>query len=322
MKKKIIIYTLLLLAVIWFGTFINRQLNQTISRVSGKFMVEETANINQFNIIEETDTLFFEKEEGKWIMNNYFPVNPLAINYFLTNLSRIQVTMEVSEDLDRTQFPSKEVLLFENNRLKKKYSILLTDSLISVIKLNDSKKYYYANIIGEEATLFNAFSIDKGFWRDKVFLKVLPSQIEKLQLTYPGNEKVSFSLIKKNESYDVIGNDEHLKAENILPDKIMQYLSYYSLLSHDEILEEGDALNEQILEDNLLADIQIDLQNELEFQFSLYKIPLTNQNSMGNPKEQYDVNYLYIYLRDRKEWAKIKYIVIDPLLKEIDYFLN
>ena len=99
-------------------------------------------------------------------------------------------------------------------------------------------------------------------------------------------------------------------------DLVQRYLSYFSRVSLDEYLAESD----------------VDFQYELRDEKPEVQLRVTGSNGDITEIDTYTVYYyndrggVHVNLNDvllrinQSEWARMKYVDLDPIVKQIDYF--
>jgi len=288
-----------------------------------EFAVIDTGRIEWVNISTGEDEVNLLRTAYGWQVNGSPAKNESILGLYVL-LTRIEVEAPVSRPLeDRIQGGLEQLSTLVRVGIgdggEKAYRVYYDNpSSSTFMRLEGSDVAFRVRIRGYRQTnLAELFHSDQRFWRDNVIFHHLPGDIQSVSLRNNSDPDRSFHLAR-NE----VG-DFHV-ASGLVPGSwepaarksIAQYLGYFNDVRFEYFLNpERDKLQHAGQPDRILTLDLLDGQRIILDLFQVYRI---SDNGTKFP----DMDNLYARIVRGDEWIVVKYIQIDPLLKEFEYFTD
>ncbi len=203
---------------------------------------------------------------------------------------------------------------------------LLKGYLLGSLNASKSGNYLYVsderigiiNTSGLVNDLKDIVSVDNLFWRNRMIFNKNSGQIVRItHLNIKNNEK-SYTIYLKNDELSLLNNTNE-QIKNFNKTAVDRYLSYFQNIGFKQIETSLTlAQKDSILKLNLAHTITLmDNSNNL-YELNLYLKP-AKISKKGMSKE-YDLNLIYGIMNTEKNMMVFEYYIIDPILKDLDYF--
>ncbi len=316
----LILFTVLAAVAVYL--FLGRR-SGTYTPDKDEFAVVDTGRIEWVNVSTREEEVNLLRTGYGWQVNGN-PAKKESILGLYVLLTRIEVEAPVSKSLeDRIQGGleqlSTRVRIGIADGGEKAYRVYYDNQSSSTfMRLEGSDVAFRVRIRGYRQTnLAELFHSDQRFWRDNVIFHHLPGDIQSVSLKNNTDPDRSFHL-SRNE----VG-DFHV-ASGMIPDSwepaarksITQYLGYFIDVRFEAFLDpELDTLQHAGQPDRILTLDLLDGERILLELFQVYRIG-------DNGTKFSDMDNLYARIGRGDEWIIVKYIQIDPLLKEFEYFTD
>ena len=281
--------------------------------------------ISQINISSGVDQIKLVKENGTWSLNDVFKVKKTAIDLVLNMLQRLEIAAPVQRDRQaliakKLENTGRHVQIYSGNHLLRSFFIGYdtSESRSTVYMKEGSKKPYFLKLKGYSLSDISLlFSPRVRFWRDNILFNCKPAEISVIQVEYPGNQSQSFTIrINPDNKPELIKTITGEKMKNSDVNEVFHYLYYFSGISYH--LPDTDSLPS--MNDSLpFAEIGITDISGTQVQVKLYRKALKINSG---ETQQFDLYWCYGQINNEEEIVSIKYMDIDPILKELDDFLK
>jgi len=161
------------------------------------------------------------------------------------------------------------------------------------------------------------FSTDTWFWRDNSLFNYSPSDIVRIKINYYPDQKKSFEIINhKSDKPELIALSSGEVPENVDLKSISRYLYYFSNINFQY---SNNSVYKQVKTQSSFATIFIEDDRHTTTSLNLFKKIVTDNNQ---EPPVFDMNVCYGIINNEKEVIEIKYMNIDPILKELNDFLK
>jgi len=314
MQKSLIILFLILVALASYLTY-----EQNRDLTDEDFILQNAADIDQIIILQDSLKVELLKSGDKWLVNNSFEANTALIKRFFRVFGNLNLVAPVSklhrDSIDRLlETKATKIELYSGRN--KKYEYLLGD-------LNSAKTGNYlicngrlgiVNSTGLVSDLNHIVSTMDLFWRNKVIFSKTADEIQSVSVTNIRKPDKSFE-IKKMSNLILLSDYEGFAPDSVNNERLELYLSYFTNVSFEKI--ETSLSKEEIntiLKNNHAWQIRLLDNKGNVYNLNLYLMP--------DGETDYDLNRIYGKLNQEKNLLIFTYYDIDPILKEIDYFLK
>ena len=318
MKIISILSFVLILIVVYFAFL--KDMNSAFNKYN--FAIKDISKVDMVILEHTSEKVSLNKISNEWKLNKSYYVNTKVVNSFLRVFSNLEFVSKV----DKTLKNSISQKLDEDGikvTIKSKNTMILE---LIVGNVNSYGTGTYVKNINSEAVIINApglkndiskvISTNSLFWRNKTIFNFNMNQIIKIDFLNNTDENKSFKIVKNNETYFLIDYKSKSVESDML--KIKRYLSYFRNINFNTIENNNKRIEEDsILTKNLAYQIVIEDDKNIKYELLLY-YKLNHENS----EYKYDLNNIYGQFNKDTNLLIIPYFTIDPILKEIDYFME
>ena len=261
-------------------------------------------NIEQIDYIEIKNktpkSVFLSKKNGKWFLNNGFPVNKEAIGYLLETMRDMQIKRPVAVKekeniLQRMSIQRTKVSFFSNQKNIKTIYVggNTQDQLGTYMILDNSSEPYVLSIPGFNGYLSSRFSCEENTWKEKVIFNINKDDIENIKINYRDTIN-SFQIHSKDSVSD-------------------QYFSNFKKVSCEKFLKNTQDFNiEEIKKREPIFHINIKLKNGKELKLKGFEKKSSLKGRTKN--KNYDTERFYGLFKD--ELVLIQYQQFKNILKK------
>jgi hypothetical protein len=296
----------------------------TYSRSSVEFAVEDTSQISAVEISGKGESVLLLKEGPLWRVNGRTPVRMDRMQGFLILISRLEVKSPASRTVSaeirkQLQTNGKRVMITGKKGPEKVYTVFHGDRDVTYMMLEDSDTPFRMGVRGYSRQNLEAlYSTDERYWRDNLVFHYLPDQIRQVSMINNLVPETTFHLARNEKgSFDMsVGV---LPAGWFPPDeaKLRQYLGYFYHVRFDSYADLSQEAGKNYFHDDE-PDFILEVESTKGIWTDLKLFPVYTIDTGGNKKM--DLNMLVARIDDWDEMVVMKYIEIDPLLKDPQYF--
>ncbi len=297
MKKSI---TLLLIITIFSACNEKKKLDD-----KRNFSINNIELIDYIEIKNKTPKeVILSKKNGKWELQNGFPVNKQSINYLLETIRDMQIKRplalkEKETIIKRMSVQRTKVSIFSNEKNIKTIYVggNTQDQLGTYMILDNSSEPYVISIPGFNGYLSSRFSCEENTWKDKVIFDFKKEDIESVEINYKDSLQ-SFKINKQNS----ISN---------------QYFSNFKNISCEKFLKNNTDFNiEDIKKRTPIFEINLNLNSGDTIKLKAFEKKSSIKGRTKN--KNYDTERFYGLFKD--ELILIQYQQFKNILKKKDDF--
>ncbi len=326
--SKWIIVSGLLLSIAAY-LFLTRETSFSSRSASVDFSVKDTASITRILIKNPLgDSLLLARNEANWIINNRYRPEMRSVKALIYILHHIDIKSpvpksKIQEINDEFETKSTSVKIYEGDRVIK--TLYLLDSqekgLFTYIKSQSNNHPFIAECLGIQGTIGKYFVTNSNYWRDKTLFNFSVYDLKSVDVRNHKYKEKSFSISsKEDEGYVLFAYDStRIEKSKINNEALMRYLSYLNYVEYiGGVMNMPDSQKDSILSSVPISSVSIRSADGQLVRVSFF--PRTYKNKNNHHKTDY--NYLYGEINDNQELVLLKYMDIDPILKDIDYFIK
>jgi hypothetical protein len=323
-KFKITLVVLALLVAVSAWLVLSRR-SGTYARSAVEFAIKDTNLIAGVEITGRGGQVMLVRREGTWRVNGSTPVRKDRMMGMLVLLSRLEVLSPVSrsraEEVSRQlQKDGKSVIITLNRGTDRAYFVFHdTTSDATYMVMKDADIPFRMGVRGfKQRDLAALYATDERYWRDNLLLHYLPEQIEYISLQNNRDPSRTFHLAR-NEAGGFDMSIGTMPGDWFTPvaSKLDQYLGYFYGVRFDAYADPGQDMPLKY-EYRDEPDYVLDLRSTKGSRTNLRLFPVFTDDAAGNKKM--DLNVLYAKIDDWDGMVVLKYLEIDPLLKDPVYF--
>ena len=272
------------------------------------FSISDTSRIQTIKI-EGKDTLFFEKTDSGWMINQKYPADQVAVQNLVFAFSRIEI-IGISEMPDH-DIPSI-IISFSGKRLKHQAHFSHQNNTPYMFK-KGSDKIYEVKLSGvSEASLKNIIVDERNYWLDKILLDLSSSEIRKVKVKTRSDWGRGF-IIENQDAGLVLKTLEKttIPDNKIHSDAVTMYLSFFRGLYYESVIEDRSK-KEQIKERKPEYVFFInDIHNN---NYQLEILPIIHPNG------ERDLFFAWVMMKEKDELYKVNYVYLDLIMQTFDDF--
>jgi hypothetical protein len=166
-----------------------------------------------------------------------------------------------------------------------------------------------------QGNLAELYRSDPRFWRDNLIFHYLPDEILSVSLLYAKDPGRSFHLARNDAGeFKIAAGMIPESWESPSTERVRQYLGYFYDVRFGAFLDpETDTLEYQSDPGFVL---KLDLTDRRYSKLELYPV---YRITAGGSREM-DYNILYGRTGEGEDWIVLKYVEVDPILREYGYF--
>jgi hypothetical protein len=282
------------------------------------FAVNGSSEFDKIIFRKNSNTVELTLVDNAWYYNNKYFARQQALSMLFSAMSVFQVSSPLSgnartEVLQALQKDPITVQVFAKDKMIKEYSICDCKYGTAMMMSHSSDPFIIEvpNFNGKVTALFR---FEEVWWRDRTLFKYQPNQILSVSVEFPYKPQSSFRLLNYGENRFGI---KPYKADKLITDakaeSIQNYLLGFRDVAYEKILPHSDSMIHLLQEK--APDYIFSLKNTYSNETHFCAYPMMTDHS----KDKTDPNLFYLIINN-KDLAVGKYVVFDPLVKEIDYF--
>ena len=292
---------------------------------SDYFAVKNSKRVTSVILERNNEKLLLKREKTGWKVNDKKEASTATVRFFLETLSRATIKSTVAESLFRNDLASNpvpvvRVTIKKTPGLTKSYLVYQVSSnpYGNYFKKREKGIPYVVNIPGFSGDIGSLYVTNEKFWLPHEVFRYQPSQIRMVSLEYKPGEKSSFMIRQERSGHiELYSLPGELPVQDVNRAKLSRYLTYFNVLRYERPVLETDSVNVKALLSSTPVH-HITVEDTTGKEITLRTYPIVNQNVDSG--SQVDLNRIYGQINEEKELVIIRYMDIDPILKDLSYF--
>lgn len=324
-RYRIPLVVLVLLMAISAWLLLSRR-SGTYRPATVQFAINDTSLIQSIEIEDPGGRVLLLKENGTWTVGDGMPVRQDRMKGMLILLSRLEVLSPVSRSRaalvsKQLQEYGKQVFIVLGRGDTREYLVFFdtTGTGTTYMMMKDADTPFRMGVRGyRRKDLASLYMTDERYWRDNLLLYFLPDQIDRISLRNNLDPEKTFHLARSEDGIFEISTGI-LPGQWSQPDKasLNQYLAYCYRV---RFIDYADLPPYRSMPYQFKNDPDYVLEvSPVEGRKKTIKLyPVFTIDEAGNKKM--DLNILYAGVDNWDGMVVLKYLEIDPLLKDPGYF--
>ena len=327
MRKNLFYIIAIIVLITGSGIIYFSKMGTPFGKDDSDFAVDEISEVTKIVLTSEQEKVVLTKIPEGWLVNKKFLARESSVEFLLQVLTRLKIKSPVSEEkfLKELETLTSDVVfveVFEQSRLIKSFSIYKVNSnpYANYARKHEGTDPYVLYIPGTGEPVGTLFVTDEKFWEPYVLFNYKPGTIRTINMDYPGSPEKSFSIQRRvNDRYKLLQNGKEVTVFDTIA--IARYLSYFINIRFVRWEFEMDG-----------AEIDSVISSTPEFILSV-----TDSIGACNTIKAYsklvssvDIgdtliisnNEVFVKRNNENELCVAKYFHLDPVIKEIKYFLT
>ncbi len=291
------------------------------------FAIKDTARIRLVEIRSSDQIIILEKLDGQWMINRRFPASTSRIKGLLTLISRLSINAlapgSISNEIKSELENEGKRLMILTNRRNPHVIFMYHDTVYTnaTYMMKEHSSYIYrVEVPGFRNRDLAGLFVDKiNYWRDHSLFHLKPEEIRSVSVFDRQKPENSFYLIHSGPGeYQLLTNPDSLDVPDPDIESIERYLGYFASVSFERFLSSRDhdsTFSLSYMEPDQILTVR-DSRDHIT-QVKTYRRLVVNSRGGMEP----DFNRLFAVINNA-DTTLIKYIDLDPVMKEIGYFLD
>jgi len=327
MRKKYWLYILLVcLLAAAVLTIVNRKAG-TFRGVEGRFAVSDTGSVSLIEIRSKRNTVTLERSQGSWVVNNNYPAENKKIATLLMVLSRLQVSAPVpvaikDEIRSKLKEDAKRVEVIADRR--NPHVLLMYQDTVhtnaTCMMLEQSDQPFRVELPGYPGrNLSGLFVDDVNYWRDNSIFRLREEEIISVSMYNRIQPETSFYVVNtKGAGYKLFTYPDSTEIKDFDPGQVKQYISYFTSVQFERFMSDQEKKDQNFLNEGKPDNIIMvrDSKNNL-IKVETFPLYVHGQQNQSVP----DINRLIAVINDT-DVVVARYMDLDPVIKDISYFLE
>lgn len=293
---------------------------------SSDFSIRQKDRVIAVILEKQNERLELTRGDSGWIVNNRFEARPSAIRFLLETLSRVSIKSTVPElqFQEEWKLDSSGVIRVEIRERPGRIKSFLVYPVTSnpygnYVKKREKGTPFIVNIPGYSGNVGSLFVTNEKFWLPHTLCSSQPSDIGMIRLLIHDNESQSFVICQEAPgAVELLSLPEKKPVQNLDSAKVYRYLSYFINLRFERWVFDSDSVDiPEVL--SLEPRHELTIREHSGKSITIRTYPIIRAIKDG--KQEMDLNRIYATMNDDSALVIVKYIDIDPVLKERDYFL-
>jgi len=325
--RKILFYVIAVIVLITgAGIIYISKMGTPFGKDDSDFAIEKINKVTKIVLSSERGKVELTKIPEGWQVNKRFIAREGSVEFLLQVLSRLKIKSPVSDEKfskeTKTKTENVFIEVFEQIRQVKSFSLYIVNSnpYANYARKREGANLYVLYIPGFNKPIGSLFVTEEKFWKPYVFFDYLPGMIKAVKMDYPDYPEKSFRILKTEENrFKLLGNEKEVPVFDTLA--IERYLSYFRNirfvrweLGIDSV--EIDSVISTTPEFILTVTDSTGEHNTIKTYSKLMSLGDMDDVLTTSPNE------VFVKQNDEKELSVARYFDLDPVIKEIKYFLT
>ncbi len=315
--RKILLYIIAVIVLITgAGIIYLTKMGTPFGKDDSNFAIEKVNKVTKIVLTSEQGKVELTKIPEGWQVNKRFMAREGSVEFLLQVLSRLKIKSPVSDEkfLKETKTITENVVfieVFEQLRRIKSFSLykVNSNSYANYARKREGANPYVLYIPGFNKPVGSLFVTKEKFWKPCIIFNYRPGMIKAVKMDYPDSPEKSFRIVKTRENrYKLLQDGREVSVFDTLA--IERYISYFRNIRFDR-WELG------------INSVEIDSVISTTPEFILTVTDSTGEhNTIKTYAKTPSHNEVFVNQNDEKELSVARYFDLDPVIKEIKYFLT
>lgn len=313
------------------------------------FSLEPSLDILRIEIFSGHDNkeVVMEKDEqDRWILNNRYYANDLAIQQLIDISNRLQVRSPVSLE-NRSQVEE----MLNNRGVAVKFYVQAYRIHLGDLKLFPYRRAYQSFIVGEdtpdgmstymrkagsqipfrvhvpalESGIAFLFDPDEKEWRDPVIIDMPRNQISSITIRDFENPDDSYRLIRENADGFVfyhLNDNEKMTGLDVDSLRLERFLQSFSDIHYETLLDDQQEQGrKKLMFEQPFMEVAVKNRDGMEVSFTAFARTMPEGDDVLAGEGIRDPHRFYIMINE-EEFALAQYYVFSRILRPLSFFDN
>lgn len=297
-------------------------------RTDKNFSLDYIDNITSIELSQDSLATNLVKTNDGWTVNDSYKAGEEQLDMLLYIINTQYITSEILQGQyayasDILVKDGIRIKVFDKKKIVLDITVAASDSLGYFGRSENNKQLYRLSLPDIIDNPFDFLSAAPSYWKHNVIVSVLPSEIAEVAIENMEDPEKSFQINRHEDGslslLDIYHNQE---VANISYEKLNTYLSYFTGLSYEQLLDLEPNEQKAIMLSDSPYRILITTKDGQRMNLQLFYITDNeNLDPYGNALK-YNPNQFYLSLNDGRDIALAKWVNFDLLLRDLTYFVE
>lgn len=304
----------------------------TIKKELSDFAVKDTSAITKIFLADKANnSVTLTRENYQWKINNKYYARPDAINILLQTIASVDVKSPVSNRvlknvIKRLATKSIKVEIYKDKELSKVYYVgeATPDQSGTYMVLENSSVPFVTQIPGFTGYLSVRYFTDESLWRDNSVFIYSFNEIASVLINL-NDKKQSYTVFNDGNNVFRIQDADKKEIANVNVLKTKEFIALFRKVKCEAFLDKffPEKRLDSLLKTQPFASISVTNRKGEVNSLKLFRRPNVGENYDDKGELlPYNPDAMYGILNDNKKVISLQYFVLDPLLREPDYFID
>ncbi len=350
MKRNRLLLILTILVVIIGTLFLVNRSYTTLEDAESGFAVADTAGITKIFMVDKNNrsVKLVKDVPGKWILNDKFPAQNYNVNTLLKTIKDLKVRypvplaardnvirrlatiarkVEIYQSAYRINLFNK-IKLFPYEKLARTYYVgdATQDNMGTFVQMEGAQQPYVVFLPSLRGFIYPRYSTDEDDWRDHMIFRTPLQDFASVQIEFKGKPDESFVVEADREgnlSMKMLGDQQHLAYDTL---RMLQFVTAFKDIRYESVL--NNKLEASYI-DSLASGQVAHLITLREKDGDTFVVRTYRKGGFselydkeGAALEPFDLDRLYAFINDDRDFVLIQYFVFDKVLRTASYLRN
>ncbi len=347
-NRPLIIVTLVLL-IIAVLFLINRKYT-TLDDAESGFAIEDTASVTKIFMVNKNNrsVKLVKETTGKWILNDKFKAQNYNVNMLLRTMKELKVRypvpraardnvirrmatiarkVEIYQSAYRINLFNK-IKLFPYEKLARTYYIgdATQDNMGTFAQMEGAEQPYVIFLPSLRGFVYPRYSTDEDDWRDQTIFRTPIQDFASVKMEFldePGESYIVQADEDGNLSLEMLSDGRQYAYDTL---RMLQFVTAFKDIRYEAVLNNKLEASyiDSIASGPLAHIITLRERDGDEFEVRTYRKGGFSEiyDVEGAALEPFDLDRLYAFINDEKDFVLIQYFVFDKVLRNASYLRN
>ena len=332
MNKRAFLYLIIITLIIAISIIFFFPQENTFKKQTRFFKIRDTSQITRIDIIKKNEIIRLTKSDiGNWEINDKYYAQQEIIHKIIGLIAKFEVQSSLSSK-DNIKHSNEiennkiEIKLFKNRRTLNEFIIsrvLIENNDLTIIMNKNKPELFVIKAPGYPYSIYSVFNTNINFLRNKILINFLPTQIKQVELINFLDSSKSFFLINEGKrEYEIYNIMEPELELTYNKDAVERYLGYFRNIEFEKEISDNHQLFDSLKQSLPYMNITVIKNNFDSASFIIYHKPIEERENLLGEKITVDPDFCYLIYVNMDAVYLMKYIEIEPIIKEISYFIK
>jgi hypothetical protein len=326
LKKNIISLAILIVLGIVSAVYFFSNHNNTLSNKESAFACSDLSSVSNISLKNGDSVVTLNKKNNHWYYNSTFIVKPSLMSLCHKIFTQVEIKSPVSDRnalqiADSLKHSGTEIWLKVEDKTLRHYFIWADkQNRYIYMMMADRQVPFIVTLSSVQENFAALFQVRPEFWRDMTILRYTQDQIASIRVEQPRNPDQSFYLEISSKGKAILTSIKSGKLQGFKKEAVEEYLFCFKSIKATAFVEHRAETMKLLTKEHPLFTISI---TDREGKLNVFKIfsKKADGKNLKQSGTNTDTNFCYVLINE-KELAVVKFVEIDPITRNLDFFLQ